>query len=133
MSFFSRAAAMLIATSCAVAFPCAPLPAAAQAAKAQSISGTVVDAATGLPLAGATVSVSVGGSPRIVELASQLYDQAFRYRSIMLANAISAEDFIAEHEKLADVVLSRTGNTAVATLAAHLERTYQDIYGTMPD
>ena len=77
--------------------------------------------------------VAACGSPRIVELASQLYDQAFRYRSIMLANAISAEDFIAEHEKLADVVLSRTGNTAVATLAAHLERTYRDIYGTMPE
>lgn len=73
------------------------------------------------------------GSSRIVELASQLYDQAFRYRSIMLANVISADDFIAEHEKLADVVLSRAGNTAVANLAAHLERTYRDIYGTLPD
>lgn len=77
--------------------------------------------------------IAACGSARIVELASQLYDQAFRYRSIMLANVISADDFIAEHEKLADVVLSRAGNTAVANLAAHLERTYRDIYGTMPD
>ncbi|MDB5028984.1 MAG: Outer rane ferrienterochelin/colicin receptor, partial [Candidatus Eremiobacteraeota bacterium] len=66
MSFFTRAAAMLIAASFAVAFPCAPLPAAAQTAKTQTISGTVVDAATGLPLAGATVSVSAGGSSRVV-------------------------------------------------------------------
>ena len=77
--------------------------------------------------------IAACGSSRIVELASQLYDQAFRYRSIMLANVISADDFIAEHEKLADVVLSRAGNTAVANLAAHLERTYRDIYGTLPD
>ena len=77
--------------------------------------------------------IAACGSPRIVEFASQLYDQAFRYRSVMLATVISADDFIAEHEKLADVVLSRTGNTAVANLATHLERTYEDIYGTMPD
>ncbi len=73
------------------------------------------------------------GSSRILELADQLYDQAFRYRSIMLATAINADDFIAEHEKLADVALSRAGNKAVASLTEHLERTYRDIYGAMPD
>ena len=77
--------------------------------------------------------IAACGSSRIVELASHLYDQAFRYRSIMLATAISADDFVADHEKLADVVLSRTANIAIANLAAHLERTYEDIYGTMPD
>lgn len=72
------------------------------------------------------------GSPRLMDLASQLYDQAFRYRAIMLATAISSDDFVAEHEQLAEVVLSRSGNAAVARLSAHLERTYHDIYGQLP-
>jgi DNA-binding GntR family transcriptional regulator len=72
------------------------------------------------------------GSPRMIDLASQLYDQAFRYRTIMLATAISADDFIAEHEQLTETVLSRSANAAVAKLSAHLERTYRDIYGTLP-
>lgn len=76
--------------------------------------------------------IAACGSPRILELTSQLYDQAFRYRHIMLATAISADDFVAEHESLAQVVLSRSGNTAVAKLSSHLERTYLDIYGAMP-
>jgi DNA-binding GntR family transcriptional regulator len=69
---------------------------------------------------------------RIMDLTSQLYDQASRYRSIMLANAIDADDFVAEHESLAQVVLSRSANAAVTKLTAHLERTYLDIYGTTP-
>jgi DNA-binding GntR family transcriptional regulator len=73
------------------------------------------------------------GSFRVVELASRLYDQAFRYRSIMLANAISADDFVAEHEKLAGAVLSRSIDMAAGVLAKHLERTYRDIYGALPD
>jgi len=73
------------------------------------------------------------GSPRIIDLAGRLYDQAIRYRSIMIAKAINADDFVAEHETLAELVLSRAGNAAVAKLAAHLERTYSDIYGAMPD
>jgi DNA-binding GntR family transcriptional regulator len=73
--------------------------------------------------------IAACGSPRIGELASHLYDQAFRYRSIMLASSISADDFIAEHEKLSDVVLSRSSDVAATALAEHLERTYRDIYG----
>ncbi|MDE5444687.1 FCD domain-containing protein [Bradyrhizobium sp. CSA207] len=72
------------------------------------------------------------GSPRMMDLAAQLYDQAFRYRTIMLATAMGAEDFVAEHEQLAEAVLSRSGNTAVAKLSAHLQRTYEDIYGKLP-
>jgi DNA-binding GntR family transcriptional regulator len=77
--------------------------------------------------------IAACGSPRISELASQLYDQAFRYRSIMLANSIGADDFIAEHQKLADVVLSRASEMAVAALAEHLGRTYRDVYGAVAD
>jgi DNA-binding GntR family transcriptional regulator len=75
--------------------------------------------------------IAACGSPRISELASQLYDQAFRYRSIMLANSIGADDFIAEHQKLADVVLSRASEMAVTALAEHLGRTYRDVYGAV--
>jgi GntR family transcriptional regulator, carbon starvation induced regulator len=76
--------------------------------------------------------IAACGSPRILELTDQLYDQAMRYRRIMLATAISADDFIAEHESLAQVVLSRSATAAAARLSAHLERTYLDIYGAMP-
>lgn len=72
------------------------------------------------------------GSPRMIELASRLYDQAFRYRKIMMGTAIGADDFVAEHEGLAETVLSRSGNAAAAKLSAHLERTYLDIYGALP-
>ncbi|WP_312015589.1 GntR family transcriptional regulator [Bradyrhizobium liaoningense] len=72
-------------------------------------------------------------SPRTVGLASQLYDQASRYRNLMLSNAIVADEFVAEHEELANVVLSRSANAAVTKLTAHLQRTYHDIYGAMPD
>jgi GntR family carbon starvation induced transcriptional regulator len=76
--------------------------------------------------------IAACGAPRIIDLAGQLYDQAFRYRSIMLASAINADDFIAEHESLAQLVLSRAAKAAVAKLRTHLERTYLDIYGAMP-
>jgi GntR family carbon starvation induced transcriptional regulator len=76
--------------------------------------------------------IAACGSSRIVELASQLYDQASRYRSIMLASAISADDFVIEHEKLAEIVLSRSADAAADMLAEHLQRTYRDIYGPTP-
>lgn len=76
--------------------------------------------------------IAACGSIRMQNLAGQLYDQAFRYRSIMLSGAVSADDFVSEHESLAEAVLSRSGNAAAAKLATHLERTYLDIYGTMP-
>jgi DNA-binding GntR family transcriptional regulator len=76
--------------------------------------------------------IAACGSPRMIALASQLYDQAFRYRKLMLSAAINADDFVAEHEGLADVVLSRAGNAAVTRLSAHLGRTYEDIYGALP-
>jgi GntR family carbon starvation induced transcriptional regulator len=72
------------------------------------------------------------GSSRIMDMTGQLYDQAFRYRRIMLATSVSADDFVVEHESLAQAVLSRSGNAAVSKLSAHLERTYSDIYGAMP-
>ena len=77
--------------------------------------------------------IAACGSPRIAELAGHFYDQAFRYRSIMLSHSVGADDFITEHEKLADVVMSRSSDAAAAALAEHLERTYRDIFGAMPD
>ncbi|EGP10252.1 hypothetical protein CSIRO_0028 [Bradyrhizobiaceae bacterium SG-6C] len=68
----------------------------------------------------------------MIDLATRLYDQAFQYRKIMMGTAISADDFVAEHEGLAERVLSRSGNAAVTKLSAHLERTYLDIYGALP-
>ncbi|MCP3461660.1 MULTISPECIES: GntR family transcriptional regulator [unclassified Bradyrhizobium] len=77
--------------------------------------------------------IAACSSPRTVGLASQLYDQASRYRNLMLSNAVVAQDFVAEHEALANVVLSRSASAAVTKLTAHLQRTYSDIYGAMPD
>ncbi|MCP3474972.1 GntR family transcriptional regulator [Bradyrhizobium sp. CCGUVB1N3] len=77
--------------------------------------------------------IAACSASRTVGLASQLYDQASRYRNLMLSNAVVAEEFVAEHEGLANVVLSRSASAAVTKLTDHLERTYCDIYGAMPD
>jgi DNA-binding GntR family transcriptional regulator len=77
--------------------------------------------------------IAACGSPRMIDLANRLYDQAFRYRRIMLSAAIVADDFVSDHETLAQAVLSRSANTAVAKLSAHLERTYSEIYGAVPE
>lgn len=79
-------------------------------------------------------------SPRLVGLAHDLFDQAFRYRQIMmrvLANAeheiskqpiTNAQSFIEMHETLAEAVLERKHELAFELLHRHLNSTLRNVY-----
>jgi DNA-binding GntR family transcriptional regulator len=70
------------------------------------------------------MAVISGCANRIVtDLCDQLYDRAVRYRSLSIARAYTRRDVPREHQELADVVLSRDADKAVAALNAHYQRT----------
>lgn len=68
------------------------------------------------------------GSPRIKELASNLYDQAYRYRRLMMNELTDPEVFISDHEVLANAFLARDRALAENILKAHLNSTLHYIY-----
>ena len=72
------------------------------------------------------------GSPRLLEAASTLYDQAYRYRRLMLRRLTDPDHFVAVHETLAEVVLARDHARAAPLLSAHLETTLRYVYPDAP-
>lgn len=68
------------------------------------------------------------GSKRIRQTASQLYDQAYRYRRLMMKKLSDPGHFIAVHEELADVALKRDFDHASHLLQDHLETTLRYVY-----
>lgn len=68
------------------------------------------------------------GSPRLLATASDLYDQAYRYRRLMMRVLSNPEHFIAVHEELAQVALARDLPRATGLLSAHLETTQAWVY-----
>jgi GntR family transcriptional regulator, carbon starvation induced regulator len=62
-------------------------------------------------------------APRLRHLHANLYDQAFRYRSLLYQEPISQKQVLAEHRGLMKRVLSRDVEGAVELLLAHLELT----------
>lgn len=75
-----------------------------------------------------TALLSACGSPRLLDAHSDLYDQAYRYRRLMMAQFLDAEDFLREHERLADLATKRRGQEASATLDAHIASTLAHVY-----
>jgi DNA-binding GntR family transcriptional regulator len=59
---------------------------------------------------------------------SDLYDQAYRYRRVMMRAFDSGKKFVAAHQSLADVVLARDVKDAPAMLEAHLRSTLDFVY-----
>ena len=59
---------------------------------------------------------------------SDLYDQAYRYRRVMMRGFDSGKKFVAAHQSLADRVLARDVTKAQAMLAAHLRSTLDFVY-----
>ena len=59
---------------------------------------------------------------------SDLYDQAYRYRRVMMRAIDSGKKFVREHQLLADCVLSRDIPGAQAKLVAHLRSTINYVY-----
>ncbi|CCE01548.1 GntR family transcriptional regulator [Bradyrhizobium sp. STM 3809] len=74
-----------------------------------------------------TALLQACGSPRLLAAHSDLYDQAYRYRRVMMRSFDDGGGFIREHEALADLVLARDA-TAQARLEAHLRSTISIVY-----
>jgi GntR family transcriptional regulator, carbon starvation induced regulator len=68
------------------------------------------------------------GSKRLLTAHSDLYDQAYRYRRVMMRGFDSGKKFVAAHQNLADLVLARDLPKAQTMLAAHLRSTLDFVY-----
>src|SRR3954452_19756218 len=75
-----------------------------------------------------TALLAACGSRRMLTAHSDLYDQAYRYRRMMMRAIDSGEEFIRSHQMLADRVLARDLAAAQAMLAAHLHSTINFVY-----
>jgi DNA-binding GntR family transcriptional regulator len=67
-------------------------------------------------------------SKRLLSAHSDLYDQAYRYRRVMMRAFESGKKFVAAHDSLAERVLARDVKGAQTMLAAHLHSTLDIVY-----
>jgi GntR family transcriptional regulator, carbon starvation induced regulator len=67
-------------------------------------------------------------SRRLLAAHSDLYDQAYRYRRVMMRSFDDGTKFVAAHQHLADVVLARDVGKAQAVLEGHLHSTLNIVY-----
>jgi DNA-binding GntR family transcriptional regulator len=70
-----------------------------------------------------TALVEGCGSPWLMRLHGQLYDQSERYRRLSVSIAPRRRSIGDEHQKILDAVLARDADKAVRLLAAHLGET----------
>lgn len=75
-----------------------------------------------------TALLAACGSKRLLGAHSQLYDQAYRYRRVMMRGFDSGEKFVLAHQQLADCVLTRDVDAAQTMLALHLRSTLDFVY-----
>jgi DNA-binding GntR family transcriptional regulator len=75
-----------------------------------------------------TALLEACGSPRLLAAHSDLYDQAYRYRRVMMHRIEDGQQFYESHRTLADRVLARDIAGAQAMLASHLESTLSFVY-----
>lgn len=68
------------------------------------------------------------GSTRLLAAHSDLYDQAYRYRRVMMRGFEDGAEFVAVHRDLADKVLARDIEVSQTKLAAHLASTLKYVY-----
>ena len=74
-----------------------------------------------------TALLAACGSPRLLHAHGELYDEAYRYRRLMLRKFEGGKAFVEAHARLAALVLARDA-AAVAMLGAHLESTLRYVY-----
>jgi GntR family transcriptional regulator, carbon starvation induced regulator len=75
-----------------------------------------------------TALLAACGSKRLLTAHSELYDQAYRYRRVMMRSFDSGKKFAAAHQSLADRILARDVDGAQSTLASHLHSTLDYVY-----
>jgi DNA-binding GntR family transcriptional regulator len=64
--------------------------------------------------------IAACASPRMLDLHDSLYDQAHRYRRVMMRSVRSEAAFNEKHQQLVDSVLSRDPDVACTALSHHL-------------
>ena len=67
-------------------------------------------------------------SKRLAEMQSLLFDQAGRYRDIMIGKILSPQEFFEAHDSLVRTILSGDVEKACEELRQHLRRTLHDVY-----
>jgi DNA-binding GntR family transcriptional regulator len=72
--------------------------------------------------------IAACGSPRLIAAQSQLYDEAYRYRRLMMSAFHHPHQFLLAHEKLADLVMAREREAATQALAEHIASTLALVY-----
>jgi DNA-binding GntR family transcriptional regulator len=75
-----------------------------------------------------TALLSACGSRRLLSAHSDLYDQAYRYRRVMMRGFDSGTRFVEAHQLLADRILARNVGASQATLESHLHSTLAYVY-----
>ena len=68
------------------------------------------------------------GSKRLLAAHSDLYDQAYRYRRVMMRSIDSGKKFVRVHQLLADRIIARDIPGSQAMLEAHLRSTLNFVY-----
>ena len=68
------------------------------------------------------------GSKRLLAAHSDLYDQAYRYRRVMMSSIDSGKNFVRAHQLLADRIIARDVPGSQAMLEAHLRSTLNFVY-----
>ena len=71
---------------------------------------------------------TLGSTVAARQAISDLYDQAYRYRRIMMKQFTDPDRFIASHERLAERVLNRGFDEARAELLLHIHSTLKYVY-----
>jgi len=75
-----------------------------------------------------TALLAACGSKRLLAAHSDLYDQAYRYRRVMMRSFDSGKKFVRAHQLLADRVIARDIPGSQAMLEAHLRSTLNFVY-----
>jgi GntR family carbon starvation induced transcriptional regulator len=75
-----------------------------------------------------TALLAACGSKRLLAAHSELYDQAYRYRRVMMRGFDSGARFVEAHQLLADRILARDVGAGQSVLASHLHSTLNYVY-----
>ena len=68
------------------------------------------------------------GSPRLIATCARLYDEAYRYRRLMMATFTDPSSFARSHEVLAEAAIGRATERAEVLAAAHIASTLALVY-----
>ncbi|MGO9418115.1 GntR family transcriptional regulator [Roseiarcus sp.] len=68
------------------------------------------------------------GSPRLIAACARLYDEAYRYRRLMMAAFTNPGEFVKSHEILAEAAIERATERAQALAEAHIASTLALVY-----